>query len=382
MQVNDDEEISALKGVLKRLSEISVLLDRIAKDADNSEEEDVCTGRGEEGNTGAASESGAGKRDACGRQRPEAGNEIGPSEEPKDEGGDRGVPPEDDREGGEEGSDVSRNLQIIERIPKALRRFGSKKGAVEGEGKEPEDVTDAIRRIFETDRLRLRGESAGEEERPEGRSEKGRSSETPEVHEVHEVHEVTDVADVPAGTYVPPKNPWSSERRLHRNLLREGSDRLGMNMTDGWVDDVALGVIRDGDVMEAMSTWFSRDCSMSRWLRRKILDVAGCSGMRGVEDIKRVLKIHAIGDKVARLAAAKAIELDADESETNCYVEDGILYSNVWFRTLPDAYAGETAEELRRIYESAGFKAEIVRTYFPCERIVMAEAPYSREIEV
>ena len=148
------------------------------------------------------------------------------------------------------------------------------------------------------------------------------------------------------------------------------------------MDEVALRIACDGDMMAAMAEWRERECSLYLWLKRKIIEVAERSAIRGAEDIKRVLKIHDIGDKTSRDASAKAIALGAEKSEVNCYVDNGIVHSSVWFRMPKGGIPYKVSGAVIAMYRDAGFEAATWYADVPEACVVMAEIPYSDKVEV
>lgn len=74
------------------------------------------------------------------------------------------------------------------------------------------------------------------------------------------------------------------------------------------------------------------------------------------EQLVHALRVNSIGDFVA-VRASEIAKRDHLESDINCYVEDGIVYSSIWLKSgeasRTKAYADKLAEKLRRLGYSA-----------------------------
>ena len=124
----------------------------------------------------------------------------------------------------------------------------------------------------------------------------------------------------------------------------------------------------------ALHDWYDRkiflsskvaDKSYDDWLRTIIVELSGDLGivMRPFNPdpsgIALALRVNAIGDGLA-LDESKRAEDDGFESDANCYVEEGVVSSNVWLRHVDSGKTRERAEEVRACFSSSGYSAEIL----------------------
>lgn len=98
------------------------------------------------------------------------------------------------------------------------------------------------------------------------------------------------------------------------------------------------------------------------WICHKIDDTAYCIGAR-VEDpppmeIVEALCINAIGDPVALDTVVPSIG-EGFQTDTNCYVQDAIVYSSVWLGCLAADKVYDRAKAIAEIFRSYGYATDI-----------------------
>ena len=123
----------------------------------------------------------------------------------------------------------------------------------------------------------------------------------------------------------------------------------------------------------ALHDWYDRkiylsskvaDKSYDDWLRTIVVELSGNLGivMRPFNPdpfgIALALRVNAIGDGLA-LDESKRAEDDGFEADANCYVEDGVVNSNVWIRHADPDKTRARAEEVRACFASSGYSVEI-----------------------
>lgn len=75
-------------------------------------------------------------------------------------------------------------------------------------------------------------------------------------------------------------------------------------------------------------------------------------------NLLKALEVNALGDPLA-LKYAAVLEKKKVQSDTNCYVEDGKVYSHVWIKHMVVSYANELAEEVAAKFRENGYSADL-----------------------
>lgn len=75
--------------------------------------------------------------------------------------------------------------------------------------------------------------------------------------------------------------------------------------------------------------------------------------------IVKVLEIHAVGDKLALYWAAQMARGHGLQTDTNCYVEEGIVHSSVWLKGDEPQWVKIHAEEVAGEFQKAGYATDI-----------------------
>lgn len=128
------------------------------------------------------------------------------------------------------------------------------------------------------------------------------------------------------------------------------------------LSDVALsGALHDWHAHKGRLAAADQRKSFEQWLLEQIQytdlgvqDIDPCP-----EVLVKALEICAIGDKLALYLAADAQREHGVDTDTNCYVEEGVVFSNVWLRADNAAWAKIYAEEIADKFNKAGYSAEV-----------------------
>lgn len=90
-------------------------------------------------------------------------------------------------------------------------------------------------------------------------------------------------------------------------------------------------------------------------LAGEILDVKQVT----VDNLVTALRVHAIGDGTA-IRLARGAEEDGWDADTNCYVEEGVVYATVWLGGKDDAKATEKkADEIGAEFRKIGYAVDV-----------------------
>lgn len=97
------------------------------------------------------------------------------------------------------------------------------------------------------------------------------------------------------------------------------------------------------------------------WLRIRIEDME-----KGIHDdnllspanLVKALEVNAIGDPIAVKCAAN-MEKKNIQSDINCYVEEGMVYSSVWIKHMVIDYVKELAEKCAAKFREKGYAVDV-----------------------
>lgn len=126
-------------------------------------------------------------------------------------------------------------------------------------------------------------------------------------------------------------------------------------------------VRRTRKLKEALKAWHREDrakgfgnSNFEDWLRIRIADMENCmpDTMLSPANLLKALEVNALGDPLA-LKCAAVLEKKKVQSDTNCYVEEGKVYSHVWIKHMVVSYANELAEEVAAKFRENGYSAEV-----------------------
>lgn len=148
--------------------------------------------------------------------------------------------------------------------------------------------------------------------------------------------------------------------------------------------------IEDDELLDSLCEWHERrgdallqaqDRRFSDWLTCMLLDMSDRIGVCYPEfpsagQIVEALRVNAIGDFVA-VKASEIEERAGMESDINCYVEDGIVFSRIWIKGADSASTRERAESLAAKLNGLGYSAEVyVDEEDDCEATVNAQLDF------
>ena len=117
----------------------------------------------------------------------------------------------------------------------------------------------------------------------------------------------------------------------------------------------------------ALRRWFSNKGScpnneitdFDKWVEKLCDDMAGnIENGDSHMSIAKALKVNAVGDELA-LYTAHIAQADGFNTDVNCYVEENVVFSNVWVSGKTAAQNKMQAEEIAKIFTKAGYSAEV-----------------------
>lgn len=124
----------------------------------------------------------------------------------------------------------------------------------------------------------------------------------------------------------------------------------------------------DKELVKALKKWHKHDSKLSAaaegqkfedWLKGMLVFMAGNVGDKATPvKVVEALRVNAMGDPLARFVSRNAIH-DGFKSDINCYVEEGMVYSNVWLKGKTAAEAKERADRLAKVLPKAGYSVEV-----------------------
>ena len=141
-----------------------------------------------------------------------------------------------------------------------------------------------------------------------------------------------------------------------------------MNVPIQTIDHALWLVACDPAFMTMLYDWYVRDFGIpgSRrlpfdgWIREKLDAMAGCLHSQDVkaEDMASALRINATGDVIAVVESIDA-KAHGFNSDVNCYVEEGVVFSSVWLRGFDAKSTIDRAEEVEKRFKNAGYATDI-----------------------
>lgn len=104
------------------------------------------------------------------------------------------------------------------------------------------------------------------------------------------------------------------------------------------------------------------DMGFCDWVCNKIDKISDCIGARAedppVNEIVEALRVNAIGDPMA-LNTIDPSKEEGFKTDTNCYVEDCIVYSSVWLTGLGADEVYDRAKAIAKEFEAQGYATDI-----------------------
>lgn len=128
-------------------------------------------------------------------------------------------------------------------------------------------------------------------------------------------------------------------------------------------------VMRSKPLRESLKDWFNHkgNCPFNEtprfgdWVCR-MLDFMGDmihdDGLVTADNLAAALRVQSIGDPLA-LKCAGMLEKKKVQTDTNCYVEEGMVYASVWIKHMIVDYANELAEEVAGKFREKGYSVDV-----------------------
>jgi hypothetical protein len=128
--------------------------------------------------------------------------------------------------------------------------------------------------------------------------------------------------------------------------------------------------LRDASLKGALRDWHaSKGClpdgdrhkKFDEWLRDLIRYIADQFKEVDPEPVRivKALEVNAIGDKMALYLASHMARERGMATDTNCYMEEGVVFSNVWLKGDNPGMVKTYAVDVANRFRSAGYSAEI-----------------------
>ena len=130
------------------------------------------------------------------------------------------------------------------------------------------------------------------------------------------------------------------------------------------IDEVVDAIARSGELASVLKVWYRRNFKLNptvnyaAWERGLTIDLASNVPEATVENIVAAIRINAIGDRIACRLSRKA-ELEGYDTDINCYVEEGIVYANVWVHGKTADGNKAKADEIAAEFRKEGYAAEV-----------------------
>lgn len=143
-----------------------------------------------------------------------------------------------------------------------------------------------------------------------------------------------------------------------------------MNASMVTIQAAEMLALQDTSLQAALHDWHNhkgrleaedRDKPFDRWLRDLLISLSDHMKETDPEPsrIVKALEINAVGDKLALYWAAQMARGHGLQTDTNCYVEDGMVYSSVWLKGDEPAWVKIHAEEVAGEFQKAGYATDI-----------------------
>ena len=124
-------------------------------------------------------------------------------------------------------------------------------------------------------------------------------------------------------------------------------------------------------LVDSLAEWWRRKGNLSSdeaclcffdWMCKKIDDISYCLGARTEDppamEIVEALCVNAIGDPVAIHEGSKLADAGF-QTDTNCYVEDAVVYSSLWLVGPSADNAYDMAKAIAETFKSHGYATDI-----------------------
>ena len=128
-------------------------------------------------------------------------------------------------------------------------------------------------------------------------------------------------------------------------------------------------VMRSKPLRESLKDWFNHKGScpfndtplFSYWVEKMLdmmMEEIRDERLVTAENLAAALRVQSMGDPLA-LKCAGMLEKKKVQTDTNCYVEEGMVYASVWIKHMVVDYANELAEEVAGKFREKGYSVEL-----------------------
>ena len=138
-----------------------------------------------------------------------------------------------------------------------------------------------------------------------------------------------------------------------------------MNTSKTMIDEAAAEVYTESPLMEALKEWHGRVSEQNEgvgkftdWLETQLNYMAGCIHEVTPDNIKTALTVNAMGVPLA-VERCDMAKKKGFESDINCYVEDDIVYANVWLKGDNPVDVEKEAAWIAETFNRVGYSAEV-----------------------
>ena len=142
-----------------------------------------------------------------------------------------------------------------------------------------------------------------------------------------------------------------------------------MNTSLKMVKAARAKALKGARLRKELKEWFNRkgDCpdpeitDFNEWVERLADRLAGWikdDKLVTVENLVTALKVQAIGDCNAIRFARKA-EKDGWKTDTNCYIEEGIVYASVWLSGDDAKSTEKRADAIAEKFRALGYATDV-----------------------
>ena len=177
--------------------------------------------------------------------------------------------------------------------------------------------------------------------------------------------------------FLPPCKPWvgndimcgvRARKVLPDNKDKDKKGQKKMNVTINDIKRAGKIALADKTLAKSLKEWFGlkgnlptseRELKFDEWVDKQFEGMAGCIGENEtVEHLVEALRVNAMGDTIA-VTTAKNAKASGFVTDTNCYVEDNIVYAGVWVTGKKAEENKKEAEAIAAVFRKAGYSAEL-----------------------
>lgn len=150
---------------------------------------------------------------------------------------------------------------------------------------------------------------------------------------------------------------------------KESRKTIPVNTSKKMVQDARAKAMKSAPLRKELKDWFDRKgccpdpeiTDFKEWVERLADRLAGWiknDKLVTVENLVTALKVQAIGDANAIRFARKA-EKDGWKTDTNCYIEEGIVYASVWLSGNDAKATEKRADAMAEKFRALGYATDV-----------------------